>query len=104
MSFAEKVWKAMSRIPKGRVSTYQSIARAVGSPQSARAVGNACNQNPYAPRIPCHRVVKSNGALGGFADGPQKKIMRLKREGIQIKKGRVVDFSKRFFDVPRIER
>ncbi len=87
--FAEKVYRAARRIPRGRVGTYKSIARAIGSPNAARAVGNALNKNPFAPKVPCHRVVKSDGSVGGFASGARKKIKILQREGIEIKNGRI---------------
>lgn len=104
ITFTQKVWKAMEKIPKGRVTTYQSIARAVGSPHASRAVGNACNQNPNAPHVPCHRVVKTTGELGGYAGGVQKKIQLLKKEGVGVEKGKIVDFDQRFFEAKRIER
>lgn len=54
-----------------------------------RAVGNAMNKNPYAPEVPCHRVISSDGSLGGFALGPKKKIAMLKKEGVEIKNGKI---------------
>ena len=83
----------MGRIPKGRVSTYGDLAKYVGKPTAVRAVGNACNQNPFAPHVPCHRVVSSNGGLGGFAQGLPQKIKLLKKEGIRIQKNEIVDFE-----------
>ena len=65
--FQIKVWKYLLKIPKGTVKTYKQVAIAINSPYSARAVGNAVGKNPYAPRIPCHRVIKSNGSLGGYS-------------------------------------
>lgn len=96
-SFEEKVWSALKKIPKGRVSTYGEIAKAIGNKNSARAVGNACNKNPFSPKIPCHRIVQSNGNLGGFAKGKKKKIELLKKEGIQIEKGKIVGFEEKSF-------
>jgi methylated-DNA-[protein]-cysteine S-methyltransferase len=93
--FNEKVWKAMKRIPKGRVATYAGLARAVGKPKAFRAVGNACNRNPDAPKVPCHRVVSSDGKIGGYAFGTAKKIALLAREGVKVKNGKVVNFEKR---------
>ena len=63
--FQLKVWKYLKTIPKGKVKTYKQVAIAIKSPKSARAVANACAKNPYAPKIPCHRVIRSDGALGG---------------------------------------
>ena len=65
--FQIKVWKYLLKIPKGKVKTYKEVAVAIKSPYSARAVGNAVGKNPYAPKIPCHRVIKSDGSLGGYS-------------------------------------
>ena len=86
------VWKACSEIPKGKVASYADIARAIGKPKAARAVGNALNVNPYSPRVPCHRVIKSDGSIGGFAHGTKKKITMLRKEGVEIRNGRIVYF------------
>ena len=82
--FQVKVWKYLLKIPKGKVKTYKQIAIAIKKPNSARAVGNAIGKNPYAPRIPCHRVIRSNGKLGGYSGkgGIKKKLKLLKKEGI----------------------
>ena len=87
--FEEKVYSAAQKIPKGRVATYKSIAKAVGRRGATRAVGNALNKNPFAPRVPCHRVVKSDGTIGGFASGSREKIKLLKKEGVEIKNGKI---------------
>lgn len=79
--FQKKVYDVVSRIPKGSVLTYKEVAIRIGSPKSFRAVGNALNKNPYAPKVPCHRVIKSDGDIGGFAFGRNKKIQLLKKEG-----------------------
>ena len=65
--FQLKVWKYLKTIPKGKVKTYKQVAIGIKSPKSARAVANACAKNPYAPKIPCHRVIRSDGALGGYS-------------------------------------
>ena len=62
--FQIAVWKELLKIPKGKTKTYKEIAVAIGRPKSSRAVANACAQNPYAPDVPCHRVVRSDGSLG----------------------------------------
>ena len=72
MTFNQKVWAMTARIPKGTVTTYAAIAKALGT-KAYRAVGNALNRNPYAPGVPCHRVVGSTGALTGFAGGLERK-------------------------------
>jgi len=94
-TFEEKVWNEIKKIPKGKVSTYKMLANAVGKPKAARAVGNACNKNPFSPKVPCHRVVKSNGRTGGFVKGTKNKILLLKKEGIEIKKGKILDFEEK---------
>jgi len=88
-AFSERVWQCTSRIPKGSVATYGDVARALGSPGSARAVGQALHRNPYAPQVPCHRVVASDGRLHGYAGGLQKKEQLLKGEGVAVRDGRV---------------
>ena len=89
MTFNQKVWALTSRIPAGRVTTYAILARALGT-QAYRAVGNAMNKNPYAPGVPCHRVVGSDGSLTGFAAGLEKKRKMLAREGVACEGDRVV--------------
>ena len=65
--FQIKVWKEISKIPYGETRTYKELAVAIGRPNSSRAVANACGKNPYPPTIPCHRVVRSDGKLGGYS-------------------------------------
>ena len=65
--FQIKVWKEISKIPKGSVKTYKEIAIIIGNPKSSRAVANACGKNPYVPIVPCHRVIRSDGKLGGYS-------------------------------------
>jgi len=79
--FQKRVYDVVSKIPKGSVLTYKEVAMRIGNPKSYRAVGNALNKNPFAPKVPCHRVIKSNGEVGGFAFGSNKKIQLLKEEG-----------------------
>ena len=79
-SFQKKVWKELKKIPYGESRSYKEVALAIGHPQSARAVANACAKNPYAPAVPCHRVVRSDGNLGGYsAKGGIKKKAELLR-------------------------
>jgi len=77
------VWKALRRIPAGQVRTYGQIARAIGKPNAARAVGNACGRNPIPIVVPCHRVVSSRG-IGGFGLGLSLKRKLLALEGIHV--------------------
>lgn len=85
--------RVVQGIPKGQVMTYGQVAEEINKRKSARAVGNALNKNPHAPAIPCHRVIKSNGEVGGFATGTKKKISLLKQEGLKIKRGKVEEFK-----------
>ena len=94
--FTKAVYNITKRIPKGRVSTYGEIAKALNS-KAYRAVGHALNKNPYAPIVPCHRVVNSNGKIGGFASGTENKIKLLRKEGIKIKNSKIVNFKKVIF-------
>lgn len=95
--FEKKVLSACKKIPRGKVSTYSAICRAVGKPKAFRAVGNALNKSPGMPKVPCHRVVKSNGEIGGFAFGKMKKICFLKKDGIGIKGNRINCLEKYLF-------
>ena len=84
--FQIKVWNYLKSIPKGEVKTYKEVAIAIKSPKSARAVANACAKNPYAPKIPCHRVIRSDGNLGGYSGrgGIKQKLRLLKSEKVEI--------------------
>lgn len=86
--FYEKCYELLKKVPEGKITTYKIIADALNS-KAYRTVGTAMNKNPYAPKIACHRVVKSNGQVGGFASGTKKKIAMLKKEGIKIKAGKI---------------
>ncbi len=92
-SFNEKCYSILRKVPKGKVTTYKEIAKKLNS-KAYRAVGNAMNKNPYAPEVPCHRVVNSDGRIGGFASGARKKIEMLKREGVEIDKNNKIDLKK----------
>ncbi len=98
MGFEEIVWEKCKKIPKGRVTTYKEIANALKT-KACRAVGNALKKNPYAPTIPCHRVVCSDGSLGGYQgkSNSKKKIRLLKKEGIKVKNGKILDFNRKLF-------
>lgn len=91
--FSALVLNGLKRVPKGYVTTYQLLARAVGRPRAARAVGNALHGNPDAPVVPCHRVVCSDGSLGGYAFGSAKKTALLKKEGVKVKNGKIINFK-----------
>ena len=92
-SFSEKCYELLKTIPKGKITTYKILAEKLKT-KAYRAVGNAMNKNPYAPEVPCHRVVKSDGKIGGFAFGQRNKISMLKKEGIKIKDNKIGNFKK----------
>jgi methylated-DNA-[protein]-cysteine S-methyltransferase len=96
-SFIEKVLDLTKKIPSGKVTTYLEIAKKLGNPGLARAVGNALNKNPYILRIPCHRVIRTNGEVGGFAQGTDKKVKYLKRESVIMVDGKVKNLNKILF-------
>jgi methylated-DNA-[protein]-cysteine S-methyltransferase len=90
-AFRQAVLRAEHAIPRGRVSTYGRIARHLGRPGASRAVGNALATNPFPLLVPCHRAVRSDGALGGYQGGPAMKRALLEREGVPFDKaGRVI--------------
>ena len=88
--FQKRVLEAVKRIPKGKVLTYKEIAKLANSPKAYRAVGNILNKNPDIKTIPCHRVIRSDGQVGGYRFGTQKKISLLEKEGVLIRKRNIV--------------
>ena len=84
--FQLKVWNYLKKIPKGKVKTYAQVAKAVGKPKAVRAVANAIGKNPYPPSIPCHRVIRSDGSIGGYSGrgGIKQKLKLLRSEKIDI--------------------
>lgn len=91
-TFNERCYTLLRRVPKGKLTTYKALAHALGT-RAYRAVGNAMNKNPYAPEVPCHRVINASGSLGGFASGLKNKVTLLNSEGITIENGKI-DLSK----------
>jgi len=79
MKFSEKVYKVVSKIPKGKTLSYKQVAELVGSPNAYRAVGNILHKNKN-PKVPCHRVIKLDGSLGGYNKGVKAKLRKLKKE------------------------
>jgi O-6-methylguanine DNA methyltransferase len=92
-SFTEKVYRVVSRIKRGKVMTYGGVARAAGSPRASRAVGNIMHNNPDTKRVPCHRVVRGDRSIGGYAQGSKKKLLLLKREGVRFRGKKVMQES-----------
>ena len=97
MSFAESVYSLLRLVPKGKVTTYKTLAEKLGT-KAYRAVGTAMKNNPYAPEVPCHRVVRSDGSIGGFmgkttGEEIERKIALLKSEGVEVVGGKVVNFQ-----------
>jgi len=98
MNFNQKVWNLCSKIPRGKVTTYKEIAKALNT-KAYRAVGSALKRNPNAPIVPCHRVIASDGSLGGYNGkmNSKKKINLLKKEGIEVAEGRIKRFESKLF-------
>ncbi|MFA4827064.1 MAG: MGMT family protein [Candidatus Shapirobacteria bacterium] len=95
-NFADRVYKILREVPVGRVTTYKVIAQKLGC-KAYQAVGQALRNNPYAPEVPCHRVVRSDGRIGGFMGKTmgkeiEKKIKLLKSEGVKIDNGKIGEF------------
>ena len=84
--FQLKVWSYLKKIPRGKVKTYSEVAKSIGRPLAVRAVASAIGKNPLAPQIPCHRVIRSDGSLGGYSGkgGIKTKRLLLKKEGITL--------------------
>ncbi|MBD3355215.1 methylated-DNA--[protein]-cysteine S-methyltransferase [Candidatus Woesearchaeota archaeon] len=98
MRFQEKVLNLCSKIPKGKVTTYKEIGKALGKKgQVYRAVGRALYDNKFPVKIPCHRVVCSDGSVGGYSRGIRKKIRLLRKEGVEIDKDKIKNFKKKLF-------
>lgn len=103
-AFERRIYALLRRVPKGRVITYGALARAAGM-GSARAVGQALKRNPFAPQVPCHRVIAADGAPGGFAghrQGPEwrRKLDLLRAEGVRFEAGRLAEPSRLLTDLP----
>ena len=84
--FQVRVWRYLAKIPRGTLKNYSQVAKGIGKPLAVRAVANAIGKNPYAPRIPCHRVIRSDGSLGGYSGkgGIKTKKLLLKKEGVTL--------------------
>ena len=98
--FNQKIYNLLKKVPKGKVTTYRILAEAIGT-KAYRAVGQSMKNNPFAPEVPCHRVVASDGNIGGFSreinpnsKEVKKKINMLRKEGVKIRNNRIVEFKK----------
>ena len=89
--FQKRVLLATLKIPRGKTRSYAWVAKEAGSPKASRAVGQALNKNPYAPHVPCHRVISSDGSIGGYAGGVAAKRRLLEGEGIRFSGQRAAD-------------
>jgi methylated-DNA-[protein]-cysteine S-methyltransferase len=97
LNLDKKIYKKLLEVPKGKITTYGELAKAVGLKNGQRAVGKIMNKNPYPVIIPCHRVVKSDGKIGGYAYGEEIKSDMLTREGIVIKNGKILDLENKIY-------
>jgi methylated-DNA-[protein]-cysteine S-methyltransferase len=93
MNLDKKIYKKLLEVPEGKITTYGELAKAVGLKNGQRAVGRIMNKNPYPVIIPCHRVVKSDGKVGGYGYGQDVKINMLTKEGIKIKDDKILDWE-----------
>ncbi len=91
MKLEEKVYKKLLEVPKGQVTTYGELAKAVGLKNGQRAIGRIMNKNPYPVIVPCHRVIMSSGKVGGYAWGEKIKTNMLVKEGVKIRNGKIID-------------
>ena len=97
MNLQQKIFKKLLEVPKGQITTYGELSKAVGMKNGQRAVGKIMNKNPYPVIIPCHRVVMSSGKIGGYAYGDHIKAKMLHDEGIEIKNGKIVDLEQKLY-------
>lgn len=94
MNLEHEVYKKLLQVPKGKVTTYSELAKAVGLKNGQRTIGRIMNKNPFPVIVPCHRVILSNGKIGGYAWGEKIKTNMLSKEGIKIRKGKILDSDK----------
>ena len=97
MTLGTKVYRQLLRVPEGKVTTYGDLAKAVGLKSGQRAIGTIMKKNPFPVIVPCHRVIKSDGKIGGYVYGERVKSHMLLKEGIKIKDGKIIDFAKEKF-------
>jgi len=93
----KKIYRKLLQVPPGKITTYKELASSVGLQNGQRVIGQIMKKNPFPVIIPCHRVVKSNGEVGGYAYGINIKKSMLVKEGILIKNNKIKNFQKTFF-------
>ena len=98
MNLEQKVYTKLLDVPKGQITTYGDLAKAVGLKNGQRIIGKIMNKNPYPVLVPCHRVVMSTGKIGGYAYGQHVKMKMLSDEGIEIINGKIGSFDKKLFE------
>ena len=97
MTLNTKVYRKLLEVPKGKVTTYGELGKAVGLKNGQRIIGTIMKKNRFPVIVPCHRVVKSDGKIGGYVYGERVKSSMLTNEGIKIKNGKIIDFDKQKF-------
>jgi methylated-DNA-[protein]-cysteine S-methyltransferase len=97
LNLEQKIYKKLLEVPKGQITTYGELAKAVGLKNGQRTIGKIMNKNPCPVIIPCHRVVMSTGKIGGYAYGENIKTKLLNDEGIQIKNGKIMDLENKVY-------
>ena len=97
MKLEDKVYKKLLEVPPGKIITYGELAKAVGLKNGQRKIGQIMKNNPFPIIIPCHRVVKSDGTVGGYAYGTERKKYMLSKEGLKINKNKISNFKKNLF-------
>ena len=97
MIIEKKIYKKLLQVPSGKITTYGELSQAIGLKNGQRVIGRVMKNNPFPVIIPCHRVVKSNREIGGYAFGVDIKRNMLTKEGICIKKNKIENFEKSFF-------
>ena len=97
MKIEEKIYRKLLEVPPGHVTTYSDLAKAINLKNGQRIVGRIMKKNPLPVIIPCHRVVKSDGTVGGYAYGTERKKQILSKEGLKINNNKILDFQKNLF-------
>ena len=97
MRLENKVYKKLLDVPSGKITTYGELAKAVGLKNGQRKIGQIMKNNPLPVVIPCHRVVKSDGTIGGYAFGVEIKVNMLSKEGVKISKSKILDYENKMF-------